>query len=666
MNQVFFVSPQGNDNNIGSKSAPFATIQKAHELVQPGDTIYLRGGRYSLPKDKATVLSKSGTQDNPIRLFAYKDETPILDASDWTRAAIPYDPATKNIIIQDGDAWHVKGLELTGGPRTAYLARSVSDSRWENLNIHRNENTGFNLSGENANNNLILNSDFHHNFDPIRRGQDADGVGLKFGSGTGNVIRNSRFYNNSDDGIDFWMFESAVTLENNWSFGNGVDRWDFGPTFEGNGNGYKLGGGRPTIPAVDHRVLNNLAWGNVVRGFDYNGNEGSMQVINNTSFNNGDIGFLFTRGSHTLQNNLSLGGERVFVGDSVQQQNSWNLSDPVTESDVLSVDSAIAEGPRQSNGNLPVSDFLRLAPDSSLIDAGVDVGQNFQGAAPDIGAFESNPQINGTSGLVVQLQFDQQQNATLPDTSPEGQQNPGLLRGSSRLDAGLRGNAVSFSRPKDVVAIRNSPDINQTIQAERSISFWFRGQDTVQSRPQVLYEEGGTIRGLNVYLNDGQLYVGGWNQRESDWSGTWLKTDQIESGEWHHVTLVLDGTETVQSDALKGYLDGQEFGSGEGSQLWAHPDLIGIGNVRGKTRLESGVLTRGQTQFQGLVDEFQIFNRVLSAEEIQAIATPIGTATASDYTVGSGDGSRFGVASSFAQPNFQILNDDGTATLPLT
>ena len=260
MANTYFVAPTGSDSNAGGIDSPFATIQKAHDQVEAGDTIYLRGGTYKMPKDTTTRLTKSGAVDNPIRLFAYEDEVPVLDASEWVRASVPYDEATRRVIVQEGDAWHIKGLEMTGGARGFFLASSVSDSRWENLNVHRNDNTGFDLSGD-SNNNLVLNGDFHHNFDPVDNGQDADGISVKFGSGTGNVIRNSRFYNNSDDGIDLWEFKDVVTLENNWSYGNGFDRWDFGPAFEGNGQGFKLGGGSPTVPVVSHVVRNNLSWG---------------------------------------------------------------------------------------------------------------------------------------------------------------------------------------------------------------------------------------------------------------------------------------------------------------------------------------------------------------------------------------------------------------------
>ena len=51
--------------------------------------------------------------------------------------------------------------------------------------------------------------------------------------------------------------------------------------------------------------------------------------------------------------------------------------------------SAAAVGPRQADGSLPSIDFLKLASGSHLVDAGVDVGLPFNGAAPDLGWFES-------------------------------------------------------------------------------------------------------------------------------------------------------------------------------------------------------------------------------------------------------------------------------------
>lgn len=97
-----------------------------------------------------------------------------------------------------------------------------------------------------ASNNVVVNLDSYGNHDPRKNGESADGIGIKEGSGTGNVIRGSRFWNNVDDGLDFWYartisvdfltsllievplfreFLSPVTVENCYSWGNGFNRY---------------------------------------------------------------------------------------------------------------------------------------------------------------------------------------------------------------------------------------------------------------------------------------------------------------------------------------------------------------------------------------------------------------------------------------------------------
>ena len=39
----YYVATNGNDSHAGTKEAPFATLAKAQSVVQPGDTVYIRG-----------------------------------------------------------------------------------------------------------------------------------------------------------------------------------------------------------------------------------------------------------------------------------------------------------------------------------------------------------------------------------------------------------------------------------------------------------------------------------------------------------------------------------------------------------------------------------------------------------------------------------------------
>lgn len=65
------------------------------------------------------------------------------------------------------------------------------------------------------------------------------------------------------------------------------------------------------------------------------------------------------------------------------------VADQPASDDFVSVDTTQWKAPRKSDGSLPDVDYLKLVPGSDLRNAGVDVGLTYNGAAKDIGVFES-------------------------------------------------------------------------------------------------------------------------------------------------------------------------------------------------------------------------------------------------------------------------------------
>jgi|GEM_PF-2971574 len=66
----YYVAPTGSDANPGTLESPFATIQKAADVMQAGDVCYIRKGIY-----RETVKpAASGTMGSPIRFEAYENE----------------------------------------------------------------------------------------------------------------------------------------------------------------------------------------------------------------------------------------------------------------------------------------------------------------------------------------------------------------------------------------------------------------------------------------------------------------------------------------------------------------------------------------------------------------------------------------------------------------
>lgn len=211
-------------------------------------------------------------------------------------------------------------------------------------------------------------------------------------------------------------------------------------------------------------------------------------------------------------------------------------------------------------------------------------------------------------------------------------------------------------------------DINKSIFEERAISLWVKldsQAENVTGRKMVIYEQGGDQRGLNIYINPEEtstagvfkfkLYAGAWNQPDNsvgtDWEGCWLVFTPQDSGidfweEWRHVVFVLDADSTIESNALKLYIDGVEItqtgesdpnaqtvdptttryvGSAFGSQLWPHEGkTVGAGQDVGTTRFhdadsDESLTADGDQWLEGFIDDIRIYNRALTSDSIAKI-----------------------------------------------
>ena len=173
----------------------------------------------------------------------------------------------------------------------------------------------------------------------------------------------------------------------------------------------------------------------------------------------------------------------------------------------------------------------------------------------------------------------------------------------------------------------------------RTIALWFK-LDSINGR-QLIIEEGGGSRGFNIYSDNGNLYVGGWDIKKDatdteTWAGTWLNLGSVSTDQWYHVALVLDASASpgnLANDAFKAYLNGSLNATGNGMQVYKHGDDFGIGAVSGSTRFHDN--TNSDADFLGKMDDLAIWNRALNAEEI----TKLYGTTVSNETVIAESGS---------------------------
>ncbi|TCT13083.1 hypothetical protein EDC18_10946 [Natranaerovirga pectinivora] len=377
-----FVSPDGTSEGQGTKESPL-DIMTAIQYLQPGQTIFMRGGTYTPSSTIDISGAYSGKEGEIKKLVPYNGEKVIIDGQG----------NINTIMRHRADYWHMYGIEITGSSGTG-MRLNGNNNIIEMMVFNYNKGTGFHLHGSGENPdlwpkyNLILNCEAHDNRDD--RNIDADGFAAKLGVGVGNEFRGNIAHHNIDDGWDLYNRTNEgenmpVILDGNIAYSNG--KLSNGYNEDGNtGNGFKLGGeGLP----VAHIIKNNIAFDNNMDGFSDNFNPGKMVVENNTAFDNKRFNYIFRTNPYfeaneqgIFKNNLSFktnSGLADQIAGNVDETNFLFDGENSVNGNgvVVSVEDFVNVTmpnmyERDEEGNIVWGDFLRLAVASVLNTAGVN------------------------------------------------------------------------------------------------------------------------------------------------------------------------------------------------------------------------------------------------------------------------------------------------------
>jgi len=372
-----------------------------------GDTVYFEPGRYQVPytegKANTITLSKSGTAEKPIVFYAAGHATAVID---FQFPELTY--VDKGVgLSMTGSYYELHGLGITrAGYQGAYVTGSYN--KFYNMSFFENRNSGLEIN-KGGNHTLVVNVDAYRNYDPKKKGGMADGFASKQTQGAGNVFINCRAWENSDDGFDFFDSPDSVIVYDSWAFRNGINVFGYAAElFEGNGNGFKMGGNKAQ---ANHRCTRCIAFDNPVKGFDQNNNTGGITVEQSIGYRNGSSGAAnFALGGtlnagqkHHLRNNISYKGKNAdsYGSSSEQKTNSWNISVTVGNDDFESLDTSLATIARNADGGLPYTKLFRLKAGSDLIDKGTNIGFDYVGSAPDLGPYEYGERAAESSSSVA-------------------------------------------------------------------------------------------------------------------------------------------------------------------------------------------------------------------------------------------------------------------------
>jgi len=395
-----WLSPNGNDaaNGLTLASAWQSPVTAFTKLVA-GDTLWVKGGTYIV---NATVkASNPATKTLPVRVLAVRGEKPVFDCSSMRHYGS--EASTYRGMDLRQAYWHVRGIKIYKAGYNGIIIAGENITV-EGMTIQECGFDGISMAAG-AVNARVINCDSYRNCDTSANGENGDGFAAK--EGTGTIFTGCRAWENGDDGWDVYGGNQPILVDSCWSWGNGVNYWtDYITSYQGDGNGFKLGGGGGIDGNAPNVVLHSFAFNNTGKGFDQNHNAWGVTCINCTGYNNNGMGnFAFqevpSQGKHVMINNLSYAGTgQSIAAGSTETTNSWNLGLTFTDDMFESINIADAYAERDDDYRLTNAAFqslFKLKNTNPAIDKGIVqtyirlkpyYAIPYSGIKPDLGAKE--------------------------------------------------------------------------------------------------------------------------------------------------------------------------------------------------------------------------------------------------------------------------------------
>lgn len=342
-----FVSPNGNDQNPGTKASPFKTISKASTLAKPGTTVYVAPGTYA----GGFRTAASGTATLPIRYVSeVKWGAKIVGSSGYN-------------WLNLGNYVTIDGFEVTGSNTTAGLVSGP----WS--------------GGDVGHNFTAINNYIHDIAINVCGSSGAIHVFSKTGKSiiTNNIVRNVAvgLMGRCPTMQGIYIAEPDTYVANNLVSGVaavGIQQWH---------------------GATRSRIINNTVFNSLIGYLIGSGDSGTLPngsqnnlVANNISYNNRKYGYIES-GKTSLNTYLH---NLVYIGKEPEVQNSinWRITGKIVGS--MNANPMFVNYQANGLGN------YRLSKSSSAIDSGdssvslpktdLDGKARLQGRTYDSGAYE--------------------------------------------------------------------------------------------------------------------------------------------------------------------------------------------------------------------------------------------------------------------------------------
>ncbi len=270
--KAYYVSPSGNDQNDGSQAHPFATIQKAADVVTPGSVVHVLPGTYT----DSVLVETDGTANARITFV-----------SDTKWAAKIHTTDSDDPWKTNADYIDIVGFDISSDGSRDGIVNSGSYIRTIGNRIHDIPGTCDNIGGSGVtdsnykahDNDIIGNVVFHIGDTYPKLCQYVHAI--YHSNARGHIINNIT-YDNAGCGINLWHGATDTVVSNNLTFGNKEHGISIGTNTSDNNHD----------DGDNFIVSNNISIDNSLLGIRERKGVGSHdQFLNNIVYGNGDAPF---------------------------------------------------------------------------------------------------------------------------------------------------------------------------------------------------------------------------------------------------------------------------------------------------------------------------------------------------------------------------------------
>lgn len=284
-----YVATNGNDGNSGTITSPVASLRRAYDLAAPGDSIYLRGGRY-------TVTSDLFVEKDNLTFSSQPGETAVIAGSTSDTSGL------QNIFNIVSNSISLINLEIQGG--SYYVVKTESNTGMLIRNCRLQGSGRDCIKMFNADNATIEGCEIGPS--GVRDSSNAEGIDSVGSRNT--IVRACYVHDTATTGIYVKGGASGCVIE-----GNRVERTghagillgqDTDPEFMRDGTQYE--------------ALNSVARNNVVSSAGGAGigaySANNVRFENNTLF---DVARSFHGGFYVSQNGRETASQRVTFKNNI-------------------------------------------------------------------------------------------------------------------------------------------------------------------------------------------------------------------------------------------------------------------------------------------------------------------------------------------------------------